>query len=451
MSKSIITSSAVVCWAALASVGCKAPRDACLEGDMEIATTYCAETTEGSGTTASTTESSSTGPSEMCGNGAIEGDEACDDGAGNGPGKSCNSKCELNVCGDGDQGPGEQCDDGNLAAGDGCSNECADENCGNGATDSGEACDDGKNGDQDDGCTDLCTVPACGDGFTQASLEEECDLGEGMNSDSGDCTASCKNATCGDGFIWADMEECDDGPQNGAGMACKADCSANTCGDGDKGPGETCDDGNSENTDSCVNCSAAVCGDGFVQSGVEECDDGGTAAADGCSPTCTHEYLMFVTTEPVAANFSGVSGADALCQAAATGLPGTYVAWLSVDGDDAVSDLPLGKPLIRPDGAQIVALAQDLAKGGMTALMNSISVGPDGNPVTGYAWTGTAPSGGFSGQDCAGWTSVSEMEGAQVGSITAKDAKWTNAIPNPVDQLLCSKTNHLYCFRKAEP
>src|SRR5688572_27098565 len=63
------------------------------------------------------------------------------------------------VCGDGVVDEGEQCDDGNAAAGDGCSSACRAEveplKCGNGVQEAGEACDDGntRNGD---GCESTC-------------------------------------------------------------------------------------------------------------------------------------------------------------------------------------------------------------------------------------------------------------------------------------------------------
>lgn len=62
------------------------------------------------------------------------------------------------------------------------------------------------------------------------------------------------------------------------------------CGNGILETGEVCDDGNTSNTDSCLNtCRLAVCGDGYVRSGVEGCDDGNTVSGDGCSATCTVE------------------------------------------------------------------------------------------------------------------------------------------------------------------
>ena len=62
------------------------------------------------------------------------------------------------------------------------------------------------------------------------------------------------------------------------------------CGNGKLESGEGCDDGNSDNTDSCLDtCEAATCGDGFLWVGQEECDDGNTVAGDGCSATCVIE------------------------------------------------------------------------------------------------------------------------------------------------------------------
>jgi cysteine-rich repeat protein len=52
------------------------------------------------------------------------------------------------------------------------------------------------------------------------------------------------------------------------------------CGNGIQDPGEDCDDGNTIDTDACVACKAAACGDGVVHAGVELCGD---APADACS------------------------------------------------------------------------------------------------------------------------------------------------------------------------
>ncbi len=67
----------------------------------------------------------------------------------------------------------EECDDGILNGQPGrCSIRCT--LCGNGAVDAGEQCDD-SNSNSEDGCSSSCKREFCGDGTTQAELGEECD------------------------------------------------------------------------------------------------------------------------------------------------------------------------------------------------------------------------------------------------------------------------------------
>lgn len=62
-----------------------------------------------------------------------------------------------------------------------------------------------------------------------------------------------------------------------------------TCGNGAKEGNEQCDDGNTVNTDGCVNgCRLPRCGDSFVQPG-EECDDGNNSNIDACTLACKNE------------------------------------------------------------------------------------------------------------------------------------------------------------------
>lgn len=81
------------------------------------------------------------------------------------------------VCGNGALEAGEQCDDSNLVDFDGCSSLCMIETpvCGNTHVEAGEACDDGNIVDGD-GCSALCVVEVCGDGITN-NVNEECDAG----------------------------------------------------------------------------------------------------------------------------------------------------------------------------------------------------------------------------------------------------------------------------------
>jgi cysteine-rich repeat protein len=187
----------------------------------------------------------------VCGDGLLQGAEECDLGAGNGAGKACLGDCKTNVCGDGDRGPGESCDDGNNKDGDGCSAACELASCGDGEVDVGEGCDDG-NAIPDDLCTNACTKPVCGDSIVQAG------------------------------------EQCDDGAGNGDDKACHVGCKLDVCGDKKVGPTEGCDDGNQVSGDGC----SAVCQPELKCGGkTYQCGNGIDDDADGkidlADPECT--------------------------------------------------------------------------------------------------------------------------------------------------------------------
>ncbi|MCB9565938.1 MAG: DUF4215 domain-containing protein [Myxococcales bacterium] len=178
------------------------------------------------------------------------------------------------VCGDGVVEGLEACDDGNADNTDDCLDDCTLPTCGDGYVQAGvEACDDG-NADNSDGCLATCEVAACGDGYVQAGVEE-CD--DGNNDDADGCLSTCTMAVCGDGVLWEGVEACDDG-NDVDDDACSNTCSVASCGDGvvQASEGEECDDGNDVDTDACLStCKMAQCGDGVVWADMEECDDGG--------------------------------------------------------------------------------------------------------------------------------------------------------------------------------
>ena len=289
-----------------------------------------------------------------------------DAGAGeaDGPRRDSGPRVVPDLCGDGIQGPTEQCDDGNEVSGDGCTLTCLLEPgwecrpgqfcalsvvCGDGRIGVGELCDDG-NAASGDGCSMdcrsletafVCPMPGepcvstmlCGDGKITGS--ELCDDANVFAGDgcAADCRAiesgwgcpvpgaRCKAAACGDGLRAAD-EQCDDGNQAAAdgcsdhcqieaGWVCNLGeaCRRTTCGDAIVEGSEQCDD-NALPFDGCYKCQSeplcnndgctAVCGDGIVFPG-EQCDDGNTRANDGCSPTCTPEPGYACTTQTDAA------------------------------------------------------------------------------------------------------------------------------------------------------
>ncbi len=124
-------------------------------------------------------------------------------------------------CGDGKLEGAEACDDGkaNANAPDKCRLTCTKPACGDQIVDSGEACDDG-NGVNGDACVAGCKVASCGDGFEQLGVEA-CDDGNSSNADA--CVSGCKKPFCGDGYVHAGVEDCDDGG-NADGDGCTATC-----------------------------------------------------------------------------------------------------------------------------------------------------------------------------------------------------------------------------------
>ena len=254
----------------------------------------------------------------LCGNGAIDPGEQCDDGNTSGH-DGCDEVCRIEpFCGSGRVDPGEECDDGNFKDGDGCAHDCTLEvGCGNGVLEVGEQCDD-DNVVSGDGCTGDCRIegggPVCGNGILEYT--EGCDDGNTVSGDG--CTADCEREDgCGNGELAA-HEQCDDG-NNISGDGCSAGCTVeficgnNVC-DSDKGEtcsfcprdccplcgngrldaGEQCDDDNNENGDGCSRgCldedGIPECGNGIWELG-EECDDGNLIIHDGCSDVCEKEF-----------------------------------------------------------------------------------------------------------------------------------------------------------------
>lgn len=275
-----------------------------------------------------------------CGNGVLNSDEQCDDGNLS-PGDCCNGRCQLEnncrcanppagsshfgqicestiVCGDGAVTGDEACDDSNRASGDGCSSDCHSVEagfncpqtggacsvavvlCPNARIDPGEECDDG-NSAPSDGCSSsckilggyICPTPGalcqlkeyCGNGVVSYVRGESCD---DSNTEAGDgCSPTC---TIEAGY------SCDNSGANSI-------CTKEVCGNGRIAAGETCDDKNATAGDGCsATCQLepgfacpvvgapcrAICGD-QLKRGVEQCDDGDLESGDGCNARCQLE------------------------------------------------------------------------------------------------------------------------------------------------------------------
>jgi cysteine-rich repeat protein len=263
-----------------------------------------------------------------CGNGVIETDagEYCDDGSLNGVYGFCGNDCTYGTaffCGDGKLAGGEACDCGVIPAmsfadsrayGAG-TGSCADVNgvyadspnatcswdcsgpasyCGDGTIDSGETCD----GVDDTWAGKLCSSSSPA-GYKNIACTTDTDCnggvcgGNGLNNRAACPVGMTRVKTCDD----APGASCNYTTTNWFNIACTE---IGSCGDGAVDPGEACDDGNSDGSDSCTDqCTLNVCGDGYVYVGEEQCDEGagnggGCDSAYGssctaCSLACRYE------------------------------------------------------------------------------------------------------------------------------------------------------------------
>jgi cysteine-rich repeat protein len=102
------------------------------------------------------------------------------------------------------------------------------------------------------------------------------------------------------------------GPGNLARPRCVLPGDGPICGDGVQEGGESCDDGNTNPTDSCNNaCQPQACGDGFTQS-PEECDSSGVNT-DICDSNCTTAYCGDNTTNSARGESCDTGGDSDTC------------------------------------------------------------------------------------------------------------------------------------------
>lgn len=280
--------------AAVCGNGVQEAGETCDDGPNNGQPNQCNETCDG--TTAS-----------VCGNGVREAGEICDDGENNGEPLYCNANCSGLTgaeCGNGVIEEGEVCDDGGESAE--CNADCTPAACGDGVVNAsaGETCDDGEDNGQPNKCNATCdgtTAAVCGNGIIEDG--ETCDDGED-NGQPNQCSETCDGTTasvCGNGIL-EDGETCDDGEDNGQPLQCSATCdgiTAAVCGNGVTEDGETCDDGEDNGqpnqcNETCDGTTAAICGNNIVEDG-EDCDEGGvdtgTCNADCSAAMCGDGYV----------------------------------------------------------------------------------------------------------------------------------------------------------------
>ncbi len=225
----------------------------------------------------------------------------------------------------------------------------------------------------------VCEAARCGDGVING--DDECDNGDGVNSDTlvDACRTTCKPAGCGDD-VMDTGEACDDGDANSDTLAdaCRTSCQLAACGDGVEDTDEDCDtSGQSATCDG--DCSDVVCGDGTLNLAADEaCDDGGLPAqdGDGCSADCALQDILADIEDTSAAH--GIQG-PALA-IGADGLP-TLV---YIDAAEGALKVARCADATCADAATVGIVTVDPAVQSPGFGTTSMAIGRDGLPIIAY-------------------------------------------------------------------
>jgi hypothetical protein len=150
----------------------------------------------------------------------------------------------------------------------------------------------------------------------------------------------------------------------------------------------------------------------------------------------------FVTSQTKNGNLGGVAGADAFCmtRAMAANLGGTYRAWISVNGSDAIDHITSTGPWQLVTGEVVADNKTTLASGVLKHLIDRDENGAMPPEAEDRAWTATGSNGRYVGPDCAMWATTGG--GGVVGEARNNNANQWTALTNEA----CNEVNRVYCF-----
>lgn len=319
------------------------------------------------------------------------------------------------------------------------------------------------------GDTSTTSTTGPGDGATSTGDAD-------TNSSSGAPASSTSDApspSCGDGQL-DPGEECDPGlSQLSQTGACTLSCETAKCGDHLVWAGkESCDNGTGNNDNLYGGCTTQcqfgpMCKDSEIQ-GPEECDlgaDNGTGefppAGVPCDSGCRFQAKLAFLTSAVynGGQIGGVEGAHIKCQNLAKQAKydnsTKFMAWISDAQHSPFQDFTrtADLPYVRPDGVRVADDWDDLVLNGPT---EGIIVTETGEVLFDMlVWTGTAPSGKVldPSAHCQSWTNSAPAVNSRAGNSGAKspqewaqwadERQWTNFLSRT-----CDKVARLYCVEQ---
>jgi hypothetical protein len=149
----------------------------------------------------------------------------------------------------------------------------------------------------------------------------------------------------------------------------------------------------------------------------------------------------FVSSITHSGNLGGVAGADALCNTLATTakLGGTYRAWVSVTGADAIDHVTSTGPWHLVTGELVAPNKAMLTSGSLKHLIDKDEKGATPPLAEDRTWTATGANGRYVGPDCAQWTGAGSGLAGEARNNNA--GKWTDLASEA-----CASVNRIYCF-----
>ena len=321
------------------------------------------------------------------------------------------------------------------------------------------------------------TSTSTGPGDT-ATTSDDADT-SGSSDAAASSTSDAPSPNCGDGQL-DPGEECDPGiSQLSQTGACTLSCETAKCGDSLVWAGEeSCDNGPGNNDELYGGCTTQChfgprCNDGKIQ-GPEECDmgtDNGTGefptSGVPCDNGCRFQArLVFLSsTAYKGGEIGGVEGAHIKCQNLAKTAKydnaAKFMAWISDAQHSPFQDFTHGQetaglPYVRPDGVRVADDWDDLVLNGP---IEGIIVTETGEVMLDErVWTGTAPSGKALDLNahCQSWTNSSLDEKSRVGSSGPDKVELPQAWAQWVAERqwtnlvtrTCIKPHRLYCFEQ---